>query len=105
MSSSRPFRWFAATVLAATVVMATQALPAMAAARTPADAQTKITAYLAGHPGGTQINAREISYGALIVTVTNDIGATAVADCPSGWFCFYEGINYTYPRGKLAGCG
>ncbi|KXK59350.1 hypothetical protein AWW66_24720 [Micromonospora rosaria] len=28
-----------------------------------------------------------------------------VADCPAGWFCFYEWPNYGYPRGRLSDCG
>jgi len=60
--------------------------------------------YLAAHPGGTKLNHNEVGYGPLVVTVTRP-RATAVADCPAGWFCFYAGINYTYPRGKLSACG
>ncbi|MET8251417.1 DUF6082 family protein [Micromonospora sp. NPDC005197] len=33
-------------------------------------------------------------------------GPTLVAaDCPSGWYCFYEWPNYGYPRGRLSDCG
>jgi hypothetical protein len=68
--------------------------------------QTKVDAYLAGHPGGVQTGPRDISYGgALIVTVSRDISAAAVADCPSGWFCFYDTVSYGYPRGRLSSCG
>jgi len=63
------------------------------------------SAYLAAHPGGTKISANEVGYGPLVVTVNRPLAATAVADCPAGWFCFYAGINYTYPRGKLSSCG
>jgi len=62
--------------------------------------------YLAANPGGTRLNALEVSYGALVVTVARPRTTTAVAaDCPAGWFCFYAGVNYTYPRGKLSSCG
>lgn len=72
------------------------------------DTQAKVDAYLAAHRGGVQINSREISYGAdaLIITVVPETTALlAAADCPSGWFCFYEGVSYTYPRGRLSSCG
>lgn len=74
----------------------------------PVDAPTldPASVYAAAHPGGTRLNSREVSYGALVVTVTRPLtAATAVADCPAGWFCFYAGVNYTYPRGKLSSCG
>lgn len=32
------------------------------------------------------------------------LSAAGVADCPSGWFCFYDGDNFGYPRGKLSDC-
>lgn len=35
-------------------------------------------------------------------------GVTALAglpDCPATWFCFYDGTNYGYPRGKQRDCG
>ncbi len=96
---------------AVAVILATAGQPvstALAASASRLPTSTTATAkYLAAHPGGTQINAREISYndGALIVTVSRDVGTLAAPDCPSGFFCFYDGVNYTYPRGKLSGCG
>jgi hypothetical protein len=68
-----------------------------------------VSAYLAGHPGGRPLNAYEISYGrgALVVDVAPGPGAhtSSVADCPAGWFCFYEHTGYGYPRGRLSSCG
>ncbi|MFY1690945.1 peptidase inhibitor family I36 protein [Plantactinospora sp. WMMB782] len=29
----------------------------------------------------------------------------AVADCPQGWFCFYDRTSYGYPRGRRSDCG
>lgn len=100
-----------ATVLMATLTIATvgPTIPAAAADKPfPTAAVHAATArYLAANPGGTQINDREISYqhGTFIVTVTPPTGARGVPDCPRGSFCFYEGVNYTYPRGRLSGCG
>ncbi|WP_169789931.1 peptidase inhibitor family I36 protein [Actinoplanes subtropicus] len=94
--------------------IALYAQPALAARATgtsaagaTTDDQAKIDAWLHQHPGGTQIGARDLSYagGALIVTLARDPNVRAAADCPSGWFCFYDGVNYTYPRGKLSSCG
>jgi hypothetical protein len=93
------------------VVLAAVALlvsPGVApAAGSPADPQHLVDAYLASHPGGTQINATEIAYdgGRFVVTVARTIGTLGSPDCPSGWFCFYETVNYGYPRGKLSDCG
>jgi hypothetical protein len=69
--------------------------------------QREVDAYLVANPGGRQINATEIAYddGAFVVTVVPEAGILGVPDCPSGWFCFYDGINYGYPRGKLSDCG
>jgi hypothetical protein len=70
-------------------------------------ASDPVEEYLLRYPGGTRINATEISYGGgvFIVTVTRASGIQASPDCPSGWFCFYDDINYGYPRGKLSSCG
>lgn len=68
-----------------------------------------IEAYLAEHPGGVRINETELAYdgGTFIVGVARPDGPAvlAAADCPSGWYCFYDGTNYTYPRGRLSDCG
>jgi Peptidase inhibitor family I36 len=74
-----------------------------------AQIQREVAAYLAAHPGGHQITTTDISYGngAFIVSVdrTTPLVAAAAPDCPSGWFCFYDNINFGYPRGKLSDCG
>ena len=99
------------TLLALALGVSLYAQPAPAtdipATSTTADDQTKIDTWLHRHPGGTQISARDLSYvgGALIVTLARDPNVSAAADCPSGWYCFYDGVNYTYPRGKLSSCG
>ena len=94
------------TLIAITAVAALAATAAPhPAAASPSD--TSPAAYLAAHPGGTIINNTEISYqgGAFIVTLTRDRRSLATADCPTGWFCFYDGINFGYPRGRLSDCG
>jgi hypothetical protein len=73
-----------------------------------ADLQGKVDAYLAGHPGGTQVSANEIAYdnGRFIVSVARLNGAASgTADCPRGWFCFYEYTGFRHPRGQLSDCG
>lgn len=81
--------------------------PAAADPSTSADMQRLVNAELAAHPGGTQLNATQISYhnGAFIVTVARTGAAAPNPDCPSGWFCFYEYTYYGYPRGQLSSCG
>ncbi|GAA4717417.1 hypothetical protein Prum_020190 [Phytohabitans rumicis] len=88
-----------ATLLAAVSAVVTIAAPAGAGA-----VQERIDRYLIDNPGGIQVSATDIAYGDLIVTVVRS-AAAGVPDCPSGWFCFYDGANYTYPRGKLSDCG
>jgi hypothetical protein len=63
--------------------------------------------YLAKHPGGTVLNDNEISYadGRFVVTLVKPPTANAIADCPAGWFCFYDRTAYGYPRGRLSDCG
>ncbi|MEJ3750775.1 peptidase inhibitor family I36 protein [Actinomycetes bacterium KLBMP 9797] len=100
-----------ALVLSAPTAAAATAGPTTDSAEDPASTaamvQSQVDAYLAANPGGTQINETEIAYddGALIVTVTAPVGTLATADCPSGWFCFYESPNFTYPRGRLSDTG
>lgn len=93
-------------------LVATLALSGLAAlgpptpARAAGAAPDEVLAYMASHPGGQRIGGADVSYdgGRFIVTVT-PAGALPGPDCPSGWFCFYDGINYTYPRGRLSDCG
>ncbi|GIJ06859.1 peptidase inhibitor family I36 protein [Micromonospora andamanensis] len=81
--------------------------PALAGPTERSAVSVDLTRYLAVHPGGTVLNDNEISYqdGELIVTLKPAVGVYGVADCPSGWFCFYEWPHYGYPRGKLSSCG
>jgi hypothetical protein len=82
--------------------------PQSAASATTSGLQSRVAAYLAAHPGGVPLNDKEISYGqgAFIVTLIPPLGVQGgVADCPSGWYCFYDGVDFGYPRGKLSSCG
>jgi hypothetical protein len=83
------------------------AMPSAAAPPSTTPLQAQINAHLAAYPGGTQIGATEISYadGKFIMTFVAAEKSTSAADCPSGWFCFYDQVNYGYPRGKLSSCG
>ncbi|HCT76338.1 MAG TPA: hypothetical protein DGT23_07065 [Micromonosporaceae bacterium] len=93
-------------LLAAAMVLAN---PGTAGQAAPAPSiQAQIDAHLAAYPGGKQINATEVSYAAggfVITFARTQPGITGIADCPSGWFCFYEHTNFGYPRGKLSSCG
>ncbi|GAA4148884.1 hypothetical protein GCM10022251_13110 [Phytohabitans flavus] len=94
----------AALLTAATTLVA---LVATAAPARAATIQDQVDAYMKAHPGGTQVGTADIAYsgGKFVVTVVRT-GLTATApDCPANWFCFYDGTNYGYPRGKLSDCG
>src|SRR5262245_46626817 len=112
MRTRNPGR-LAIAVLAATALLipnpAAASLTPASAIPIPADSsvQAQVDAYLAAYPGGKQINATEISYagGTFVVTLVPPVGTLAGPDCPGGWFCFYDGVNYVYPRGKLSSCG
>ena len=61
-------------------------------------------------PGGVQIAENEVAYqdGAFVMTFALPEQANqpqATADCPSGWFCFYDHASFGYPRGKLSDRG
>lgn len=94
-------RLVAALLTAVTTIVAITATAAPARA---ADLQAKVDAYLKANPGGVQIGPADIAYsgGKFVVTVARADFAAGSPDCPSGWFCFYDGPNYTYPRGKLS---
>lgn len=99
--------WLIALIAMVSVLVSSLALGATpAAAATKSTVADQVERYLATHPGGRQISATDVAYGdgALIVSVVRT-NALSGPDCPSGWFCFYDGINYTYPRGKLSDCG
>ncbi|MFC6017154.1 hypothetical protein ACFP2T_13180 [Plantactinospora solaniradicis] len=104
-----PRRCFAAlSSLVVVVAVAIPATPAASSSVRPAGAQKVISEYLSAHPGGVVINDNEISYdgGRFIVTLTRPAHTrAAVADCPLGWFCFYDRTGYGYPRGRLSDCG
>ena len=76
------------------------------AASTPAQLQRQVDLQLKLAPGGRQTAANEVSYaGRRFVVTFAEPGAVklaAAADCPSGWFCFYDNVNFGYPRGKLS---
>jgi hypothetical protein len=93
--------------LAYSLTILAPSTPTQAASISAVVSHDNITTYLATHPGGTRLNDNEISYGGgtFIVTLTRPTGTLGVPDCPVGWFCFYDGVNYAYPRGKLSDCG
>lgn len=89
------------------VAVATALTTAVGPAAAAVHAGTPAAAYLARHPGGQLLNSHEVSYddGAFVVTLGPDNGVAAAPDCPSGWFCFWDGTSYSGPRGKLSSCG
>jgi len=101
-----------ATLLAAlALTLLGTALPSPAPAQ-PAepgdDVQAQIDAQLKAFPGGVQTGPYEVSYdngGFVITFARSDLATAGVADCPRGWFCFYDAVNFGYPRGKLSDCG
>jgi hypothetical protein len=97
------FRVLVVVAAAATALLGHTA----SAAAQPSSTQPAVAAYLAAHPGGRQISPSDIAYanGAFIVTVVRAAGAKAAADCPRNWFCFYDRVNFGYPRGRLSSCG
>ncbi|MCW2881526.1 MAG: hypothetical protein JWQ95_5626 [Sphaerisporangium sp.] len=78
-------------------------------ARSDAELRQQVALQLRIAPGGVQTSRNEISYGNGTFVVTyalpGQVTAAAVADCPSGWYCFYDGKSFGYPRGKLSSCG
>ncbi|MEU0154387.1 hypothetical protein [Micromonospora fulviviridis] len=105
MVNSRARRILLAAVLA--WLLAILCTPTAALAENTAH-QRQLADYLAAHPGGTVVNDNEISYqgGRFVVTLRRaEVGTTATADCPWGWYCFYEWPNFGYPRGRLSSCG
>jgi Peptidase inhibitor family I36 len=69
--------------------------------------QQQIDLQLKLAPGGKQTSVNEVSYdgGRFVVTYALPNAITGYPDCPSGWFCFYDGYNWGYPRGRLSSCG
>lgn len=96
-----------AGVLGWLLVAVSAPTPALAANAAGAQHRREVAAYLAVHPGGTAISDNEISYqgGALVVTLRRPARTTGTADCPWGWYCFYEWPDFGYPRGRLSSCG
>jgi hypothetical protein len=81
-------------------------IPTAHAGGPPTTPHDRLVKYLADHPGGEAVNDNEISYGGGVFVVTlRPLGALGVPDCPSGWYCFYDKIDFGYPRGKLSACG
>jgi hypothetical protein len=68
--------------------------------------QAGVEREMRANPGGVQTAPDEISYGGgrFVVTVTKP-GQQAARTCPSGWYCFWDGYNYTGNRGRLSSCG
>ena len=104
-------RTLPATLAVVLAIVATLT-PAMAQPDRPGEDATRIQALIDAHlrdyPGGVQTGPVEITYGDGVFVMTfvrTGLGTDGTADCPSGWFCFYDYTNYGYPRGKLSDCG
>jgi len=67
----------------------------------------EIAQALSEHPGGVQINKDQIAWnnGTVVLTIPSEpqpaaqdskgpIALATVHGCPSGWFCFYQDINF-----------
>jgi hypothetical protein len=69
--------------------------------------EQQVQLQLQRHPGGRRVGPNEVAYdgGKFVITFAVP-GKTfhGLADCPGGWFCFYQNYNYGYPRGKLSDC-
>ncbi|WP_169734300.1 peptidase inhibitor family I36 protein [Hamadaea tsunoensis] len=102
---------FTRTIAAVAVgILLTNAITPATPAAAADSLQRQIDSYLATHPGGTQINATDLSYssGQFIVTFGRPPAGAAAATtsiCPSGWFCFFTDPDYGGLRGKLSSCG
>jgi hypothetical protein len=100
----------AAAALAAVVMTAMLGTTAAQAAPATPELEAQVAAQLAKAPGGVRTAVNKVSYdgGAFVVTFAmpgTAKAALASPDCPAGSFCFYDGVNYTYPRGELWACG
>jgi len=102
--SCRPVLAVAATLI---LIIATPAAAAPTQRPHPPTVQQQIDAQLAKAPGGKQISPTEVSYGngTFVITFVAPANTSVGADCPGGWFCFYDRTGYGYPRGKLSSCG
>lgn len=107
MVAPHPFRTSLAAAVGCLLIVFLIPAPARAATADQVGLHQEMANYLAEHPGGKAINDNEISYqdGELVVTLRPPFGVLATADCPSGWYCFYELPNFGYPRGRLSSCG
>jgi hypothetical protein len=96
-----------ALTLASSVTSGFTAVLTLAAPASAAPVRPEVAGYLAVHPGGRLMNGNDISYagGRFVVTVVAPRQESALVDCPSGWYCFYDRPAYGYPRGKLSSCG
>jgi hypothetical protein len=79
-------------------------------ATSAAELQQQVDLHMRLYPGGTRIGENKISYdgGKFIVTYPQPGSVTTLAgspNCPDGWFCFYDGPNYTGARGQLSDFG
>jgi hypothetical protein len=73
-----------------------------------AELQEQVDTQLKLAPGGKQTAPNEVSYGAGRFVITFAMPGQAqllAADCPITWFCFYDHVNYGYPRGRLSDPG
>jgi hypothetical protein len=77
-------------------------------AASAAELQAQVDLQLSVAPGGKQTAPNEVTYadGRFVVTFTKPGQVQPLAaDCPGGWFCFYEHANFGYPRGRLSDQG
>jgi hypothetical protein len=93
--------WASAAVMAAVMLVS---IPGVASAE-PGRTQREISVYLAAHPDGKQISPNEVSFngGSFVIVFNRPPGEGS--GCPSGWFCFYDRLNFGGQLGKLSSCG
>jgi hypothetical protein len=104
------FRGKALSVGAILMALLASGSPAQAAepsqAKADKELQASIDREMGAYPGGVQTAPDEISYdgGRFVVTVTRP-GQQAAPVCDPGWYCFWDGYDFTGNRGKLRACG
>lgn len=97
-------------VIGAAVTVGTAAALAGTAAADPAASplQDQVNAQLRAYPGGVQTAPNAISYrgGRVVLTFPASTEARAAADpCTAGWYCFYDGPDFTGRKLSFRDCG
>jgi hypothetical protein len=93
-------------IVTASLMCAGWVLQATAAMASPDPLESKVSAILAEHPGGTQVAPGVVSWnsGAVVLTLDGAVSPQAIGNCATGQYCAWSGTSYSGTKLAFTAC-